>query len=200
MFNNFDLLKTRTQIPISHVQIVPKFLHPHEITAINNMINEYPYQEASVLGSEQNQGMVLRQSQLKWMVWNDNNWWIYTKIRKKAEELNNSLWNFDLYGINEYIQYTEYRSTQNNRGHYDWHLDVSHEGLTSNRKLTFECVLSDDHAGGDFSMLLGPSENRFKLNEGDAVIYPSFLMNKIYPVTSGIRTSIVSWISGPSFK
>jgi PKHD-type hydroxylase len=200
MLQNFDLLNIRTQFPITQVQYIPNFLHDHEINAITQIANQFSYQNAGILGQGANQNIIHRQSQIKWLQWNDENWWIYTKIMHKVNELNSSIWNFDLYGINEFIQYTEYQNIDGNRGHFDWHMDLAHFGLTSNRKLSFECVVDDNHEGGDFSVLLGPSEHKVKIRKGDAMIYPSFLLNKIYPVHSGVRKSLVSWIAGPTFK
>ena len=37
-------------------------------------------------------------------------------------------------------------------------------------------------------------------DKGDIVCFPSFLMHKVYPLTSGTRHSIVSWLSGDSWK
>jgi len=93
----------------------------------------------------------------------------YIFQRPRIKELNSQIWDFELYGINEYLQYTEYNNIQNSGGHYDWHLDVSHEGLASNRKLSFECILDDSHSGGEFSILLGPTEHKVKLQKGDAL-------------------------------
>ena len=200
MFQNFHLLRSRTNVPISQVQFLPGFLHAHEIDAIASIVDEFPYQNAAVSGQGNNDALGIRFSQIKWIEWADENWWLYMKLMEKAHELNSSIWMFDLYGINEYIQYTEYRGEESNRGHYDWHLDVGINGISSNRKLTMECILDDDHTGGDLSMLLGPTENRVKLSKGDAIIYPSYLMNKIYPVRTGTRKSIIAWISGPSFR
>ena len=199
MFYNYQLLNTRTQLPVTEVRFIKSFLHPHEIDAISHMVRDIPIQKGIVYGGNDS-NMVLRDSYIKWVDWNDANWWLYTKIMEKVDELNSQLWNFDLFGINEFLQYTEYIKNQSSRGHYDWHIDVSHHGIASNRKLSFECVLDDDYAGGEFAMLIGPSENRVRLSKGDAVIYPSYLLNKIYPVSSGTRRSLVSWISGPSFK
>lgn len=200
MFNNFNLLKSRTNVPVSQVQFIPQFLHAHEINAVKEIAQNFSYQDARIQGGNSDQNIILRQSQIKWLEWNNANWWLYTKLMNKVDELNTMLWNFELYGINEFIQYSEYVGDQSSRGHYDWHIDVGNEGLSSNRKLTIECVLNGDYNGGEFSLLMGPSENKVKLSAGDAVVYPSFLLNKIYPVISGTRNSIVSWVGGPSFK
>ncbi|MEE9372266.1 MAG: 2OG-Fe(II) oxygenase [Saprospiraceae bacterium] len=200
MIHNFDLLQTRSNIPITQVQIVPNFLHPHEISFVLEMANSLRVEQGKILGRNTNPALVLRQSDIKWLEWNESNWWLFTKFVDKIEQLNKAIWTFDLFGVNEYFQYTEYHGMASNRGHYDWHIDISHDGLTSNRKISFECILDDDHDGGEFSMLLGPTENKFKLNKGDVVFYPSYLLNKVYPVTRGTRRSLVGWISGPSFK
>jgi PKHD-type hydroxylase len=200
MFNNFDLLEERTNIAITEVQIIPGFLKNHEITAIQEFSKELPLQQGGIKGNNANNNLILRESQIKWLEWNDENWWLYTKIMEKVKATNQTTWKFDLYGINEYIQYTEYADNPNARGHYDWHIDVSHVGISSNRKISFECVLEDNYTGGETSLLLGPTENKVRLKKGDAIIYPSYLLNKVYPVISGKRSSIVSWISGPAFK
>jgi predicted 2-oxoglutarate/Fe(II)-dependent dioxygenase YbiX len=200
MFSNFDLYPIRTQLPVTQVQYIPGFLHRHEIDAAVEAARLFQEVNGNIMGNETDQSSLHRASQIRWMEWNDDNWWLYEKIMQASAEINGQLWNFDLFGINEYIQYTEYKNILGNRGHFDWHMDVAHEGLASNRKLSFECVLDDEHEGGDFSILLGPSEYRIKIHKGDAIIYPSYLLTKVYPVYSGTRSSIVSWISGPSFK
>ncbi len=200
MFQNFQLFDVRTQIPVTQVAYFPKFLREEEINHISRFTEEFEYQNADIFGQKNAPGMNVRRSKIKWLIWKDKSWWLYEKIMNKVKEYNQTAWDFDLFGINEYLQYTEYHSLPNKEGHYDWHLDVSHEGLASNRKLSFECILTDEHLGGEFSILLGPSEHKVKLQKGDLVIFPSFLLNKVYPVTEGTRKSIVGWISGPSFK
>lgn len=200
MIQNFRLLELRTQIPITQIQFIPKFLLPHEINAIQDITKTFEFQDAKVLGNIERSNLILRRSSIKVIEGNEKTAWIYEKMLTKVQELNQLIWQFDLYGINEYLQYTEYHGDQSNRGHFDWHMDIADVGIISNRKLSFECILDDNHTGGEFSILLGAKEHKVKMNKGDAVVFPSFYMNKIYPVLTGKRTSIVNWISGPSFK
>jgi len=200
MIRNFHLLNLRSQVPITQVQFLPNFFHSHEIEAIQQMIRSVPDEEGQIMGADQSSNLVFRNSAVKWLPWAEDNWWLFTRIMEKAKDLNDQLWKFDLYGINEFLQYTEYESKPMGRGHYDYHMDLSHHGLASNRKLSFECVLDDHYEGGEFSLLMSPTEEKVTLKKGDAVFYPSFLMSKIYPVRQGKRTSIVGWLSGPAFR
>ncbi len=200
MLQNYHLLQYRANIPISQAHFIQKYLYNHEVDAITSLVSNLRSREGTIIGTEAQNGMSYRQSDIRWIEWNDENWWLYTKLTQKINEINGQLWNFDLFGINEYIQYTEFNGNNSSRGHYDWHIDVGNQGLESIRKLTVEIVLDSDYTGGDLSFLLGPTENRVRLEKGDLVVYPSFVLNKVYPVLSGIRRSIVCWISGPSFK
>ena len=200
MIQNFHLLNPRTELPITQAQFLPNFLHHHEIEAIKTIASQEPFQEGGILGGDNNSNIIYRNSNIKWLEWNDENWWVFSRIMEKVKLLNDQMWQFDLYGINELLQYTEYEAKPSGRGHYDYHMDLGHFGLASNRKISFEIILEDNYEGGDFSLLVGPTEQKVTLTKGDAVFYPSFLMNKIYPVRSGKRASLVGWISGPAFK
>jgi PKHD-type hydroxylase len=41
------------------------------------------------------------------------------------------------------------------------------------------------------------SDNRIALGQGDALIFPSFIMHRALPVQSGTRWTLVSWLTGP---
>jgi PKHD-type hydroxylase len=59
-----------------------------------------------------------------------------------------------------------------------------------------------DFQGGAFQLNL--SEERFPetvpLKKGSVVIFPSFLLHRVCPVTSGLRKTLVLWCIGPKFK
>lgn len=38
-----------------------------------------------------------------------------------------------------------------------------------------------------------------KLNKGDMVVFPGYMVHRVKPVTSGMRMSLVCWVSGPAF-
>jgi PKHD-type hydroxylase len=82
-------------------------------------------------------------------------------------------------------------------GHYDWHVDVA---LLRQRRtdLSFSIFLrdSDSYDGGEMEMQFG-NGIKFKVKGkiGEMVVYPSGLLHKVNPVTSGERRVIVGWIS-----
>lgn len=100
------------------------------------------------------------------------------------------------------FQFTEYHG--NNKGKYDWHHDVWWENTRAHdRKLSFILQLSDprEYEGGnlEFNMPCEYDPLRFK-PRGSILIFPSFFVHRVTPVTSGLRYSLVSWIDGPKFR
>jgi PKHD-type hydroxylase len=39
-----------------------------------------------------------------------------------------------------------------------------------------------------------------RLAQGTTIIFPSYLMHRVNPVTRGNRFTLVSWVHGPSFS
>ena len=36
--------------------------------------------------------------------------------------------------------------------------------------------------------------------QGQIIVFPSYTLHEVTPITKGTRYSLVSWVSGPSFK
>jgi len=199
MVRNFQLLDIRTQLPITHIEHIPNFLNDNEIKALSNVSEQYEWQNGDMV-DELDVNILTRVADIKWLSSNEENWWLFEKILKLSKTLNDAYWKFELYGINESLRFSKYKERNNVLGHHGWHMDVTSEGLPSNRKLTLVCGLNDDYEGGETSLILGLTEQRFKIRKGDAYLFPSFLVNKVYPATKGDRQSFTCWLSGPSFK
>lgn len=99
------------------------------------------------------------------------------------------------------IQYTEYNG--NEKGHYNMHHDIDwnrNDGL--DRKLSVTVQLSDpnEYEGGQFEFTECESPNSKELKQmGTVLVFPSYLVHKVNPVTSGIRKSLVAWFEGPKW-
>ena len=73
------------------------------------------------------------------------------------------------------------------------------------RKISVSALLNDRYEGGElaFRYLNDQAElveQRLACKQGDVIIFPSYLDHKVYPVTKGIRYSVVAWFGGPPFK
>ena len=78
--------------------------------------------------------------------------------------------------------------------HYDYHIDNNPIGGV-NAHMSMSCFLSnpDEYDGGELVLRLGNTEVEYKLNTGEAIVYPTGLWHKINPVTDGERKVFVCW-------
>ena len=78
---------------------------------------------------------------------------------------------------------------------YGRHIDNSY--MSSGRAdLSFTIFLNskDNYDGGELSIECINSEERFKLNSGEIIIYPSTYLHSVQQVLNGERTVFVGWI------
>ena len=59
-----------------------------------------------------------------------------------------------------------------------------------------------DFEGGDFQINSGQEKDAesVKMKKGDIIVFPSFMLHRVKPVTKGVRKSIVIWVMGPKFR
>jgi len=118
-----------------------------------------------------------------------------------AVTANAQAFGFDLVNRIE-TQYSEYYANEN--GHYSRHSDsFLHKCNTAtDRKLTVIVFLSDPrtYAGGELVIYRDDESKRLKLEQGSAVIFPSFFDHEVLPVTQGIRRTMVAWAMGPYWR
>ena len=167
-----------------------------EIDKIVEDAKEYPFVKALVV--YENNTDKFRKSNIKWLPF-DSKWeWVIDKIISQVTEANNTIWNFELKSIIDNIQYTEY---EGNGGHYDWHLDIG-PGSISHRKISITIQLSDpeEYVGGDLQIMTGSEYTTVPRGKGTVVIFPSFLLHRVVPLTSGNRKSLVLWVGGDHYK
>jgi PKHD-type hydroxylase len=144
-----------------------------------------------------------RKSKVHFFNYSQETKWLFEKINRVIETVNEEYYNFDLNGYDS-IQYSEYRAEED--GRYDFHIDFFHDMIPQNeydymtRKLSFSLLLNDDYVGGDFEFLVGREPIKHNLKRGDMLLFPSFFMHRVTPVTEGTRKSLVSWVTGPKFR
>ena len=102
------------------------------------------------------------------------------------------------------MQITKYKKN----GHYEFHQDgngFSRYDNTENkflhnktRKLSMTIVLNEDYEGGEFEFF--QDINLIKEKMGTVIVFPSYMVHKVRPITKGTRYSLVAWFCGEPFK
>lgn len=109
---------------------------------------------------------------------------------------NKEKWNFDV----THSDQTDYLIYDEN-GHYKSHIDTFLDGKdNTTRKLTILTFLNDDFEGGKLYLQIGNEKFYPPQQAGTTLVFPSFILHGVEPVTKGIRRSVVTWLLGPWFK
>ena len=76
------------------------------------------------------------------------------------------------------------------------------DGITVNnektRKLSMSIILNDDYEGGEFEFY--GHKKSIKPTKGTVIVFPSYMVHRVKPVTKGIRYSVVAWFCGEPFR
>jgi PKHD-type hydroxylase len=158
---------------------------------------------AAIIGSQDKEEIEkVRKSEITWITRNADSAWIFDKINFMLYSINERYYNFSLNGYYS-LQYTTYNAED--EGRYDWHMDMCMETnleYGETRKLSLTLLLNDDFEGGEFEVNMGKEENAKTLpsKKGRALLFPSFMIHRVRPVTKGVRKSLVAWCVGPKFK
>ena len=172
--------------------------HETELEAINKLWEAEKSAKAEIYGMENDNPDDFRKSKVSFLDFNISNKWIFDKIASLANQINSERYYFDLVGIYESLQLAEYSEGD----FFDWHLDFGN-GFSSKRKLSLSIQLSnsDEYEGGDLQFLLGGNKTENAPREkGTVIVFPSFILHRVTPITKGVRKSIVGWISGKPYR
>lgn len=109
--------------------------------------------------------------------------------------INNLIWKYNITHSNqsEFLMYEP-------NGKYEAHIDTFHSNSDETRKLTALAFLNDDFEGGKFYIMDSGVKLYPEQKKGTVIVFPSFLLHGVEPVTKGIRYSVVTWLLGPYFK
>lgn len=193
--------------PIELAFITHPFCYKHdvfnaeELKSIIDYCNTIEKVEGVVNNTKDSFGSkeTFRNSKISWISRNEESVWFFDRLAKNIDILNETYYRFDLYGYPN-LQFTEYDAA--NSGKYDYHMDmflgnyIQSEPLT--RKLSATLLLNDNFEGGEFEFYRQYPQP--DMSAGSLIVFPSFLIHKVNPVTEGIRNSLVAWCVGPKFK
>jgi len=124
-----------------------------------------------------------------------------SKILKIVCEVNSNYWQFDLSGLayDDLPSVMRYTGPRNDK--YDWHVDMG-RFFSSSRKLSFSLQLTNgaDYDGGDLEFFNTTPDRQAFRKLGAMVIFPSYWMHRVLPITRGQRDVVVGWVHGPSYR
>ena len=173
-----------------------------ECEKIVKIAKSYNLQKAGILTKENKVAVEkkTRETNVVFLVPSEETEFIFKKLTTLVLELNQRFFNFDLWGLYEGLQFTNYVAPS---GKYYKHIDKippEYGGII--RKLSFSLQLSNpkEYKGGNLNLHLSHKKTVLSKEQGALLVFPSYTMHEVTKVTKGERNSLVGWISGPTFR
>jgi PKHD-type hydroxylase len=138
----------------------------------------------------------IRKSYINFMPPTKDNVWIFERLVSVIFELNNKFFNFDLFGLLEGLQFSKYEAPG---GFYRVHIDKMYKGTIRKLSITIQLSSPQDYEGGDLILHNGEPEKMQK-ELGKLIVFPSYTLHEVTPVTKGTRYSLVAWVAGKPFR
>jgi PKHD-type hydroxylase len=138
-----------------------------------------------------------RKSNVAWITPNEVIYPLYQKLHNTIEDLNNRFFKFDLIGFCEGLQFTEYIAPT---GHYKHHVDAMLGMQIRKLSIVLQLTNPSDYEGGDLEIYEQTDPLIMNKQQGTLILFPSYKLHRVTPVTKGVRHSLVAWITGPNFR
>ena len=140
-----------------------------------------------------------RITRVAWMERNEQTQWLHARLEEAALVINEQFYKYDLFGLVEAFQYTIYDGAEG--GHYDWHVDMGRDSLEP-RKISLSLQLSDPahYQGCDLALQAGTGICMAERARGTLIAFPSYVLHRVTPISTGTRKSLVIWVNGPEFR
>jgi PKHD-type hydroxylase len=166
---------------------------PEECMAII-AIGNAKLEKATVFGGEDKKD--IRESQIAWLYGADIEF-AFRRVTDAIININSQFFNFDLFGLAEGFQFTKYDAPT---GHYGMHIDKMLNGTVRKLSITIQLSSPEDYEGGELALQLSKESDIMPKELGKMVVFPSYVLHEVRPVTKGTRYSLVAWITGKPFK
>jgi PKHD-type hydroxylase len=139
----------------------------------------------------------VRDSKISWLYPIDNMDWVFRRVTDITLDLNERFFKFDLFGINEGFQFTNYEAPSSK---YGKHVDRAVNICVRKLSISIQLTNPEDYEGGELKLYDGEKETIMDKAQGTLIIFPSYVLHEVMPVTKGERNSLVTWVTGKQFK
>ena len=178
--------------------LIPQALSLQDCADLVALCAAAPKRDAGLVGGATAHQM--RRADLVWLDDVPGAAWVMDRMLRLVAEANRTAFDLDLTEFAESPQVARYGADR--QGHFDWHSDIGAGALAAKRKLTIVVQLSapDDYAGGTLDLWPDANTRTVPRAQGLAVVFPSFVLHRVTPVTDGARWSLTLWAHGPAFR
>ncbi|HWY60346.1 MAG TPA: 2OG-Fe(II) oxygenase [Rhizomicrobium sp.] len=173
-----------------------------DLKAIEQYADGLPHENATVDGFDYRYDPALRKTKVAWIEQNALTQPFYDRLETIILSLNSQFFQYDLAKL-EPIQYALYDGSE--QGHFDWHVDydrdTGHERPYA-RKLSISVQLSgpSHYEGGELQARVRSRIDAAPKTFGTVIAFPSYVLHRVTPVTSGVRKALVAWALGPDYR
>jgi PKHD-type hydroxylase len=140
----------------------------------------------------------VRKSKVSWLYSCDDMEWVFRRVTDIILNLNERFFGFDIFGLNEGFQFTNYKAPGqiNTENMLIEHIDFVV------RKLSVSIQLTDpkEYEGGELYLYDDDKGTLMDKKQGTLILFPSYVLHEVMPVTKGERNSLVTWVTGNQFK
>ena len=180
------------------LHLIPAALTVAECDTLIQLCSAAPMQDAGLVRATT--AHQIRRADLSWLDDLPQAAWVMDRMVGLVAAANRDSFGFDLTEFAESPQVARYGAER--AGHFDWHSDIGAGALAAKRKLTIVVQLSDpaDYDGGILELRPDSSIRQVPQARGTAAIFPSFVLHRVTPVTTGTRWSLTLWSHGPTFR
>jgi PKHD-type hydroxylase len=124
--------------------------------------------------------------------------WLYERLWTAVQVCNTQCFDVDVTSVETNVQVARYDSAES--GFYDWHFDFGPAKPLRKLSISVQLSNSEDYDGGDLELLYGNVPTKLDRTRGAFIIFPSFMLHRVTPVTRGTRWSLVAWILGTRWR
>lgn len=178
--------------------LIPEAMSPAECAALVDLCAAGPLRDAGLV--RQTTAHQIRRAELSWLDDLPEAAWVMDRMIRLVAEANRESFGFALDEFAESPQVARYGAER--EGHFDWHSDIGAGALAAKRKLTIVVQLSppEDYTGGTLELRPDSNIREAPRSQGTAILFPSFVLHRVTPVTAGTRWSLTLWSHGPAFR